>query len=275
MVHNLKKVLKNILFNREFKDFEADLIISHVTKMKKSDWFFKNSFSSDEIRKCIKFAKKIRNNFPIQYLIKSWEFYGVEIKVGKGVLIPRQDTETLVDVALKIVKKNNKILDLGTGSGCISAAIAKNKKDVKIFAVEKYKKAYRFAKKNLKPFKNNVKLIKGDILNKKFATNFKNFDLIVSNPPYLTKKELQSLQKEVEFEPKTSLYGGKNGLKYYEKISQIWKHSLKESAYLAFEIGCSQKEHVEKILSENGFLNIKAFVDQNNKNRVIIGKKQF
>ena len=235
----------------------------------------KNSFSLSEIRKCIKIANKIKNGFPIQYIIKNWEFYGVEIKVGKGVLIPRQDTETLVDIALKIAKKNNKILDLGTGSGCISAAIAKNKKDVKIFAVEKYNKAYKFAKKNLKSFKNSVKLIKGDILDEKFSKNFKEIDVIISNPPYLTKKEINSLEKEVKFEPLTALYGGENGLKYYKKISEIWKNSLKKNAYIIFEIGFSQKEYVELILKRNGFFNIKTYLDSNKKNRVVVGQKNF
>ena len=181
----------------------------------------------------------------------------------------------MVDIALKIAKRNNKILDLGTGSGCISAAIAKNKKDVKIFAVEKYKKAYKFAKENLKSFKNNVTLIKGDILNEKFCKNFKEIDIIISNPPYLTKNDIYNMQKEVKFEPLTALYGGKNGLKYYEKISEIWKNSLKKNAYIIFEIGFSQKEYVELILKRNGFLNIKTYLDDNEKSRVVVGQKNF
>lgn len=272
MLFKLKKELEEILKNNENKNFEADIIISHVTKLSKEEWLFKKEIKPKIIKKCKKLAERRRKGTPLQYLIKNWEFYGVPIKVGKGVLIPRQDTEILVEKCLNLIETKDVVLELGTGSGCISAAIAKNKKNVKIFAIEKYFKALKFAKKNLKPFKNVVKLIRGDILNEKFAKKFKNINLLVSNPPYLTKKDVENLQKEVSFEPFNSLYGGEDGLNYYKKICSNWKNSLKKDAHIIFEIGALQKSSVEKILKENGFHNIITYKDLNNKDRVVVGK---
>lgn len=275
MYYNLKKQVEEILSNREYKHFEADLIISSITNTKKADLILKKTFKPVEIKKIIKTAKKVKKGVPVQYLIKKWEFYGVSILVGKGVLIPRQDTETLVDIVLNLIKKNDLLLDLGTGSGCISCAIAKNKKNVKIIAVEKYRKAFNFAKKNLKKFKKTVMLIKGDILKEKFAKKFKNISLIVSNPPYLNETDIKNLQKEVKFEPLTALYGGKTGLKYYEAIAKIWKNCLKKQGYIVLEIGYLQKHYIEDILEKNGFCEIKTYMDLNKKDRVVVAKKRY
>ncbi len=240
--------------------------------MHKCKWILKKNIDGKYILKCIKLAKKRQKGIPIQYILKNWEFYGVPIKLTKGVLIPRQDTEKLVDVALKIIKKNDIILELGTGSGCISAAIAKNIKNVKIFAVEKYFKAYSCAKRNLKNFKNTVSLIKGDILNEKFASKFENINLIISNPPYLTKKDIENMQLELKFEPKQALYGGVDGLDYYRKIAKIYKNSLKKGSHIVFEISHSGRFAVEDILKYNGFSNIQTYKDLTCKDRVVVGK---
>lgn len=273
MIYYIKNKLRQILSEKENKDFEIDQIISYVTKKEKERWLIEKTITKKQIRKAIKIANKRKKNIPLQYLIKNWDFYGINFKVGKGVLIPRQDTETLVDLALPLIEKDDKILDLGTGTGCISAAIAKNKKDVKIFAVEKFFRAYIYAKKNLKPFKKKVKLFKGDILNEKFAKKFNNINIIVSNPPYISEEELEKIQKEVKFEPKTALYGGKNGLKFYENITLIWKNCLKKGGYLIFEIGESQKNSVETILKKHGFNQVKTYKDLSKKDRVIVAKK--
>lgn len=272
MIFKLKKQIEEILKEKETNKLEADLIISKVLKINKSEWILKRDIKKSQVKSCLKLAEKRKKGIPIQYLIEDWEFYGLPIKVGPGVLIPRQDTEIVVEVALKLIKKNDKVLDLGTGSGCIAKAIAKNKKDVTIFAVEKYNKALKYAKKNLKNLK-TVEIIKGDMLNEKLAKKFYNINIIISNPPYLTKSEMKNLQKEVQFEPASSLFGGDDGLTYYKKISSIWKNSLKKGGFLIFEIGYSQKDSVEKILIENSFLEIKCFKDLTRKNRVLVAKK--
>ncbi len=272
MIFKLKKQIEEILKEKETNNLEADLIISKVLKINKSEWILKKDITKNQIKSCLKLAKKRKKGIPIQYLIEDWEFYGLPIKVGPGVLVPRQDTEVVVEVALKLTKENDKILDLGTGSGCIAKAIAKNKKNVTIFAIEKYNKALKYAKKNLKNLK-SVKIIKGDMLNEKLAKKFSDINIIISNPPYLTKSEIKNLQKEVQFEPISSLFGGEDGLTYYKKISSIWKNSLKKGGFLIFEIGYSQKDSVAKILIENSFLEIKSFKDLTGNNRVLIAKK--
>lgn len=272
MIFKLKKQIEEILKEKETNNLEADLIISKVLKTNKSKWILKKNISKSQVKSCLKLAEKRKKGVPIQYLIEDWEFYGLPIKVGPGVLIPRQDTEIVVKTALNIIKENYKILDLGTGSGCIAKAIAKNKKNVTIFAVEKYNKALKYAKKNLKNLE-TVKIIKGDILNVKIAKKFKDIDIIISNPPYLTKSEIENLQTEVKFEPTSSLFGGDDGLTYYKKISSIWKNSLKKGGFLIFEIGYSQRDSVEKILVKNSYSEIKSFKDLSKKNRVLIAKK--
>ena len=272
MIFKLKKQIEEILKEKETNKLEADLIISKVLKINKSEWILKRDIKKSQVKSCLKQTKKKKKGIPIQYLIEDWEFYGLPIKVGPGVLIPRQDTEIVVEVALKLIKKNDKVLDLGTGSGCIAKAIAKNKKDVTIFAVEKYNKALKYAKKNLKNLK-TVEIVKGDMLNEKLAKKFYNINIIISNPPYLTKSEMKNLQKEVQFEPTSSLFGGDDGLTDYKKISSMWKNSLKKGGFLIFEIGYSQKDSVEKILIENSFLEIKCFKDLTRKNRVLVAKK--
>ena len=126
VIQDLRQKLHSILKEKEDFIFESDIIISHVTGESKHSWLLQHEVSNKISTKCVELAKKRASGKPLQYLISEWEFYGIPIKVGKGVLIPRADTEILVDVALKLANFNAQIIDLCTGSGCISAAIAKN-----------------------------------------------------------------------------------------------------------------------------------------------------
>jgi release factor glutamine methyltransferase len=194
---------------------------------------------------------------PLQYVLGEWEFYGLPFKVGEGVLIPRQDTETLVELAEDFLKKRGEkpiAADLCAGSGCIGITLAKR--------LGCAAKCYELSDKAIGFLKENIALnsaealaepIKADVLDKRTADGAELFDAILSNPPYLTKDDMERLQKEVEFEPKTALYGGEDGLDFYRGIIPIWKSRLKEGGLFAVEIGMGQEEDVMRIFAENGF----------------------
>ncbi len=272
VIQELRQKLHSILKQKEDFIFESDIIISHVTKEPKHSWLLQSNVSDKISTECIELAKKRASGKPLQYLISEWEFYGIPIKVGKGVLIPRADTEILVDVALKLANSHAQIIDLCTGSGCISAAIATNLPNSHITSIELSAQAISYAKTNLLPFRNNVEILNYDVLNKTTPTKFQNVDIIVCNPPYLTLKDMSNLQDEVKFEPSMALYGGPDGLLFYKQISKIWKKSLKKDGWIIFEIGYNQKLDVLNILKQNGFINTKSIKDLSGNNRVVIGQ---
>ena len=215
--------------------------------------------------------KKLSENIPIQYITGMQEFYGMEFKVNENVLIPRFDTEILVEETLKVAKSEQKILDMCTGSGIIAITLAKNVEKANVFACDISLEALKVAKENNELHNTNVKFINSNLFEN---IEEKNFDIIVSNPPYITEKEMQKLENQVRKEPELALYGGVDGLDFYRKITENAKEYLKKEGLLIFEIGYKQKEDVSNILIENKFKNIKCMKDLQGLDRVIIGEKE-
>lgn len=258
----------------ESAQFEAVCIVEHIFGCRLSKLILDKPFvKPEQVVKADNIVYRRCQGEPLQYLLGKWEFYGLEFFVGEGVLIPRQDTETIVDTVINMkLPENPKILDLCSGSGCIAITLKKYIKNADVTAVEISEKAVGYINKNKKNNNADISVIVGDVLTEKTADCFSDIDIIVCNPPYLTAQDMKELQKEVTFEPKKALFGGNDGLEFYRKITQIWKKSLKEGGILAYEIGKGQENDVMKILAENSFADIKTADDLCGVTRVVYGR---
>lgn len=239
-----------------------------------SDGFLK---TADE-KSCEDFfemTEKRCNGVPLQYIVGRWEFFGLPFYVGEGVLVPRQDTETLVEFAISKFKdkKNIRLCDLCAGSGCIGITLEKHLDCKTALCVELSDKAFGFLEKNIELNKSGVKAVLGDVTDEGFVKEQGEFDLIVSNPPYLTKKDMTALQKEVSFEPKQALFGGEDGLDFYRDIVRLWKDKLAFGGMMIFEIGEGQENEVSALMIQHGFKNVRFKADLCGINRIVQGEK--
>ena len=217
---------------------------------------------------------KLCNNIPLQYVTNAQEFYGLKFYVDENVLIPRSDTEILVETVIKYVKNlenkngNLKILDMCTGSGIIAIILAKYCENVDITAVDKSENALKVAIKNAKTHNvyNKINFVKSDM----FENLKGKYNIIVSNPPYIEKDVIKTLSKDVQHEPEMALDGGINGLDFYRIINNNVDNFLEKNGAVFLEIGYNQRDSVSEIFAEN-FKNIKCIKDLNNLDRVIVG----
>lgn len=258
-------------FLSEFTDEalnESKILISYLTDENIGSLPFSNK--SVDKNKLDDLILRRKNGEPIQYIIGTWWFYKGEFFVGKGVLIPRQDTETLVETAKEFLKgkKDIKVADLCSGSGCIAISIATDYPEAEVVAIEKYNEAFSYLKKNIEHNgTHNVKPVLADVLEEQSGE----FDLIVSNPPYITKAEMNTLSKEVKNEPETALFGGEDGLCFYREIIKKWKGHIKSGGMIAFEVGIGQADAVAEILNRNGYINMGVKKDLCGAQRVVFG----
>ena len=217
------------------------------------------------------------SGMPLQYILGEWEFWGLPIKVGEGVLIPRPDTETLIEDILEIVRKTGmkspKIADLCSGSGCIALALKSEIPSAEVYAVELSEKALVYLKQNVELNKSDINIIKGDVLSPKTSEMLTELDIIASNPPYLTAQDMAELQIEVQKEPETALFGGNDGLDFYRAMTPLWRKSLKIGGYLCYEFGMGQEKDIEKIMRENRFTDIKFSRDGGGIIRTVTARK--
>ena len=210
---------------------------------------------------------------PIAQIIKKKDFWKYEFIVNNNVLIPRPDTEILIEQALKLVKNKNRlqILDIGIGSGCILMSILKEKKNFIGTGIDISNKSLQISKVNCQKLRinNRLRLFKSNIDN--FNTG--KYDLIVSNPPYIKKSNLKCLEKDIGFEPKQALDGGLDGLSEIRKVINKSSELIKRSGHFIIEIGFDQKNKVKKILRDKGFYIKKTVKDLSNHDRCIVSIK--
>ena len=210
---------------------------------------------------------------PIAQIIKKKDFWKYEFIVNNNVLIPRPDTEILIEQALKLMKNKNRlqILDIGIGSGCILMSILKEKKNFIGTGIDISNKSLQISKVNCQKLRinNRLRLFKSNIDN--FNTG--KYDLIVSNPPYIKKSNLKCLEKDIGFEPKQALDGGLDGLSEIRKVIIRSSELIKRSGHFIIEIGFDQKNKVKKILRDKGFYIKKTVKDLSNHDRCIVSTK--
>ncbi len=214
---------------------------------------------------------------PVAYITGAWEFYGLPMVVTPDVLIPRMDTEVLVDAAKALLtgrKMDARILDLCCGSGCIACALAHEFPAAKLVAVDISASALEVCRKNiaLNRLSSHVLTLPGDALTSP-PMSIGKFDMIVSNPPYIASREIMELDPSVrDYEPIWALDGGKDGLKFYKGIIKYWKSLLRPGGYLLFEVGEGQAEPVKDMILSAGFLGADTAKDTLGVDRVVIGK---
>lgn len=270
-VFSAKKYAVQQLANTDNPDFEAEQLLMHVLKLTKQQLFLKrqNNISHKQFSNLKKLLKKRRSGVPLQYILGKWEFYGLPFCVGRGVLVPRPDTEMLVDsVAESISDKDCTVFDLCAGSGAIGITIASLRPKARVVMVEKSRSAFKYLNRNI--LLNNVdcKALKKNIFN--WSPDFL-ADIVVSNPPYIRSRTISSLSREVRCEPRAALDGGSDGLKFYSFICKNAEKFLKPGGKLFFEIGYDQAESVKNIMKTNGFEDIDTIKDYSGSQRVVFG----
>ncbi len=306
LIQNSKHELDSL--NVEDADIKLKILIEYVFKISKEKLIlkYKDEINDKKVEEFRKLLKKLENGIPIQYIINNQEFMGLNFYVDENVLIPQPDTEILVEEVIKycnelrnnesedketnkdykeniekepiinkedknINKKTIKILDLCTGSGIIGISIYKYLENVEIYASDISQKALNIAEKNTNLNNAKINFINSDMFEN---IHIKDFDIIVSNPPYIESKVIESLSKEVQNEPKLALDGGEDGLKFYRCILENAKDYLRKNGAIFLEIGYDQKEKIEEILkSYKIYKETKCIKDFGGNNRVIIIKR--
>lgn len=247
-------------------------LFSHVTMLSRAEFFLRDEEKADAnvVETYFSLLEKRIERIPVAYLTELRGFMGLDFFVNRDVLIPEQDTETLVEEVLSY-SEGKDILDLCTGSGCIAVALAKYGKPRSILASDVSRKALFVANKNLdlleEAEREKVRLRESDL----FQNIEESFDLIVSNPPYIASEVIDTLEPEVRiYEPRLALDGSKDGLFFYRKIASEAPKYLRENGRLALEIGFDQAESVVNLLLEEGFSNPRVIKDLTGFDRVVV-----
>ncbi len=258
----------------EDSDFDAECLMMHIFDSDKNKLFLNRLEIADEDKKelFLSLVERRKSGEPLQYIIGKWPFMDGEFFVGEGVLIPRFDTETLVETVADFIRKHENIkviCDLCAGSGCVGISIGMLFPDVQVYCVELSDKAFNYLEKNIKHNSiTNVKAVKGDIRNGFEAFDFGNVDVLVSNPPYIETDEIKTLSREVLCEPDMALDGGEDGLYFYRIIAEKWLPFIKSGCFAAFECGETQAKDLSEIYSDFAS-DIKIYKDLNGIERVV------
>lgn len=266
------QVGEQVLFKAGITESKNDawLLLEMVCRMERSAYYLhmEEEMPDEEAKEYEIALKKRAEHVPLQYIVGETQFMGLKFKVNSSVLIPRQDTETLVEEALKLIRPGMRVLDIGTGSGCIIVSILHNSVDVEGFAVDISKQALNVAKENARQNDVSVLFERSDL----FDNVAGSFDVIVSNPPYIPTEEISGLMPEVrDFEPMEALDGKEDGLFFYRRIVAECGKYLKPGGALLFEIGCDQGAAVCALMEEAGFSGVRIVKDLARNDRVVLG----
>lgn len=264
-----KKVLLEVTDEYEL---DAWYLFEHATGIARHEYLMDSQVTVPD-EKCEVFREYISRrskHIPLQHIVGTQWFMGLEFEVNEHVLIPRQDTEVLVEAALKVIKDGDSVLDMCTGSGCIIISIAKNAGLLSATGVDVSEDALSVAKRNAKKNDVDVKLVQSDLFSELGDTKY---DVIVSNPPYIETEEINHLMPEVrEYEPMLALDGGEDGLVFYRRIINESDKYLKRGGYLLFEVGHNQADEVCRLMEEAGFKDVASVKDLCGIKRVCKGR---
>ena len=256
----------------------AELLLAQVLNCKRIELYlqFERILSKTELAEYRSFVQRRAQREPVQYILGETEFMGLPFKVSPAVLIPRPDTELLVDCAIEFLKEAGlqqpRLLDIGTGSGCIAVSLAKNFPDAALWAVEKSPQALANAEENARLNETAIHFIEGDFF--EWYANFNDkFNSIVTNPPYISDADWSSVQPEVrQFEPEAALRGGEDGMDFYRRFIPLANNLLEANGAVFLETGYNQARDVAGILEKNG-LKTEIRKDYRQLERVVIGRK--
>lgn len=259
---------------------EAELLFTEILNCDRLSLYLKQELKldKDKITFVSSVLKRRFSGEPIQYILERTEFMGLDFKITPDVFIPRPETEIMVETAVKIghrllvIGDRLKILDIGTGSGCIATSLAKFLRNAEIDAIDISNEALRIAKENARLNRANINFIQSDLFAYNLTPN--TYNLIVCNPPYIPTAEIENLQPEIRYEPHIALDGGSDGLDFYRKIIVQSPRYLKKGGFLIMEIGFGQKEAIKNIFQNTAnFEIIEVICDYNNIERIIVAKK--
>ncbi|MBR6795879.1 MAG: peptide chain release factor N(5)-glutamine methyltransferase [Clostridia bacterium] len=279
-IRSLRKETKEVLNELLLDDADVltDILLSHHLGVERGELLAKldEAAPTGLNHKLVEDINALSTGMPIQYILGSCWFYGIEIKVGKGVFIPRSDTELLVKASLGVLKDGDSFVEFCAGSGCVSRAIAENMPSVRGAALELSRAALPYTEHNLKD-NHNIKVKRLDVLDTDDYDALvlewgDRFDVLVCNPPYIPTADIPNLSPQVQFEPETALDGGENGLKYYRYIIANADRILKDEHTILFEVGIGQAQLVASMLELMGYA-VAIFKDYGGIDRVVMGKK--
>jgi len=252
---------------------EIEILLQDILKCNRVDLYlrFEEPFGKNQLKMLRGWVKRRKNREPIQYITGKAGFYNLVLNVTPDVLIPRPESERLVEILLSTVNKddNISILDIGTGSGCLALAIGKELPNVSITGIDNSEKAISLSKSNAKLLKiENVNFIQMDFLNNNLEEKF---DIIISNPPYIPKEEMASLIPDVKnFEPYFALTDSADGLTFYHKIAEISQNIINTSGWIFLEVGLGEHPNrARQIFMNDKFKNVELIKDYNGDDRVI------
>ncbi len=257
----------------------ARMLVCHVSGKSQAEFLAdRDLYASEKIVNGVEAAlKRLLEGEPIAYILGQWEFYGLPLHVSPKVLIPRDDTCAVAELAIRqalFLDQDPRVLDLCCGSGCIGLAIASRVKDAKVTLADVSQDALSVARENvaLNKLTGRVRCVRADALAPAFPFLGK-FDMIVSNPPYITGEDMETLPHSVkDYEPHLALYGGEDGLDFYRSIARNFAPALKPGGYLAFEFGMDQGDDVCAILEENGYTILERTRDYNDRERAVLAQ---
>jgi release factor glutamine methyltransferase len=269
--------------NLDSPRLSAEMLLSFALGLSRIELYtnFEKVVEQSQLDKLRRLVKRAAANEPIQYIIGSTEFYSLQIELDKNCLIPRPETELLVERAVEYLRQKDqkqRVCDLCTGSGCVAVAIAKNYPKAEIVATDISDKALKKADQNIKKYElsDKVQLLCGDLFDAIIAQlDDTKFDLIVSNPPYVSESEFEELDTKIKnYEPAQALLAGDDGLDVYRRIAEQAPDYLKKNAILMLETGYRQGQQVMDLLDETGeFSQIKKEKDLNENDRIVSAKK--